>query len=76
MLEYVKAGMTPMEALMTGTVNAAQAGGIKNVGRLEPGMSADIVAMANNPLNDINAVMDVGFVMSRSMTVKNLNASE
>lgn len=76
MLEYVKAGMTPMEALMTGTVNAAQAGGIKNVGRIEPGMSADIVAMANNPLDDINAVMDVGFVMSRGMTVKNFNASE
>jgi len=37
MVEYVKAGMTPMEALMTGTVNAAAAGGIKNVGKLEPG---------------------------------------
>ena len=76
MLEYVKAGMTPMEALMTGTVNAAQAGGIKNVGRLEPGMSADIIAMSKSPLEDINAVMDVGFVMSRGMTVKNFNAAE
>jgi imidazolonepropionase-like amidohydrolase len=71
MVEYVKAGMTPMEALMTGTVNAAQAGGIKGVGKLEPGMSADVVAMANSPLEDINSVMDVGFVMTGGMVVKN-----
>jgi imidazolonepropionase-like amidohydrolase len=71
MVEYVKAGMTPMEALMTGTVNAAQAGGIKGVGKLEPGMSADVVAMAKSPLEDINSVMDVGFVMTGGMVVKN-----
>jgi imidazolonepropionase-like amidohydrolase len=75
MVEYVKAGLTPMEALMTGTVNAAQAGGIKNVGRLEPGMSADIVAMDKSPLDDIDAVMHVGFVMSRGMVVKSVAAS-
>jgi imidazolonepropionase-like amidohydrolase len=74
MVEYVKAGLTPMEALMTGTVNAAQAGGIKNVGRLEPGMSADIVAMDKSPLDDIDAVMHVGFVMSRGMVVKSVGA--
>jgi len=56
---------------MTGTVNAAQAGGIKDVGRLEPGMSADIVAMAKSPLDDIRAVMDVSFVMSRGVVYKN-----
>jgi imidazolonepropionase-like amidohydrolase len=70
MVEYVNAGMTPMEALMTGTVNAAQAGGIKNVGRLEPGMAADIVAMSKSPLEDIHAVMEVGFVMTAGMVVK------
>jgi imidazolonepropionase-like amidohydrolase len=75
MVEYVKAGMSPMEALMTGTVNAAQAGGIRNAGRLEPGMSADIVAMAASPLEDINAVMNVGFVMAGGMVVKNFGGS-
>jgi imidazolonepropionase-like amidohydrolase len=71
MVEYVSAGMTPMEALMAGTVNAAQAGGIKNVGRLEPGMSADIVAMSKSPLDDIHAVMHVQFVMAAGIVAKN-----
>jgi imidazolonepropionase-like amidohydrolase len=70
MVEYVNAGMTPMEALMAGTVNAAQAGGIKGVGKLEPGMSADVVAMSKSPLDDIHAVMDVAFVMTQGMVVK------
>ncbi len=76
MVEYVNAGMTPMEALMTGTVNAAQAGGIKNVGRIEPGMSADIVAMEKSPLEDIHSVMNVGFVMSGGMVVKSFGESK
>ncbi|MDP9088272.1 MAG: amidohydrolase family protein [Pseudomonadota bacterium] len=59
----VDSGLTPMEALMTGTVNAARAGGIKNVGSLEPGMAADVIAMAQSPLDDIHAVMGVSFVM-------------
>jgi imidazolonepropionase-like amidohydrolase len=76
MVEYVNAGMTPMEALMTGTVNAAQAGGIKGVGKLEPGMAADVVAMAKSPLEDIYAVMNVGFVMTGGMVVKNVGSSK
>jgi imidazolonepropionase-like amidohydrolase len=76
MVEYVKAGMTPMEALMTGTVNAAQAGGIKGVGKLEPGMSADLVAMSKSPLEDINSVMDVGFVMTNGMVVKSFGSTK
>ena len=54
------AGMTPMEALMSGTVNAAQAAGVADrragSSRASP---ADIVAMAQSPLDDIQAVMDV-----------------
>lgn len=62
-IEYVALGMTPMESLMTGTVNAAEAAGIEDVGRLTPGMAADIVAMKRNPLEDIAAVREVDFVM-------------
>ena len=62
-VEYVNLGMTPMEALMTGTVNAAEAGGIKDVGSLEPGKAADIVAMPASPLEDISAVLEVDFIM-------------
>jgi imidazolonepropionase-like amidohydrolase len=69
-VEYVKIGMTPMEALMAGTVNAAEAGGIEGVGRLEPGMAADIVAMRKSPLEDIKAVLDVNFVMRDGIIFK------
>jgi imidazolonepropionase-like amidohydrolase len=71
MVTYViDSGLTPMEALMTGTVNAAQAGGFKDVGALAPGMSADVIAMAKSPLDDIHAVMDVGFVMRGGIVAK------
>jgi len=71
MVTYVvDSGMTPMEALMAGTVNAAQAGGIKDVGTLEPGMAADVIAMPQSPLDDIHAVMNVGFVMRGGIVAK------
>ena len=62
-VEYVNIGMSPMEALMAGTVHAAEAGGIEGVGQLSPGYRADIVALPRSPLDDIEAVLDVEFVM-------------
>jgi imidazolonepropionase-like amidohydrolase len=71
MVTYVvDSGLTPMEALMAGTVNAAEAGGIKDVGRLEPGMAADVIAMPQSPLEDIHAVMKVDFVMRGGIVAK------
>jgi imidazolonepropionase-like amidohydrolase len=75
MVDYVNEGLTPMEALMTGTVNAADAAGV-DVGRLEPGKAADIVALSRNPLEDIKAVMDVGFVMRDGIVFKGPGAVE
>lgn len=62
-IEYVNIGMTPMEALMAGTVHAAEAGGVQDVGMLKQGMKADVVALAGNPLDDIEAVLEPRFVM-------------
>jgi imidazolonepropionase-like amidohydrolase len=71
MVDYVLNGMTPMEALMTGTVNAAQAAGVADtVGKLAPGMAADLIAMTQSPLDDIHAVMNVAFVMRDGAIVK------
>ena len=71
MVTYVvDSGLTPTEALMTGTVNAARAGGFKDVGTLAPGMAADVIAMAKSPLEDIHAVMAVDFVMRGGIVAK------
>lgn len=70
-IEYVNIGMTTMEALMAGTVNAAEAAGISDrAGSLEPGKPADIVAMPVSPLEDINAVLDVAFIMRDGVVFK------
>lgn len=71
-IEYVGIGMTPMQALMAGTVNAAEAGGIANIGKLTPGMAADIVAMDNSPLENIKAVLDLNLVMRDGIIFKSV----
>jgi imidazolonepropionase-like amidohydrolase len=67
---FVKAGMTPEEALKTATVNAADLLGQKNLGHLYPGDFADIVAVEGNPLDDINvAIQKVRWVMKAGTVV-------
>lgn len=73
-LEYVDAGMTPVEALKTGTVNAARAAGLTDRGHLAPGMAADIIALNRDPLADISAVTDVDFVMRDGIVFKRQGA--
>ena len=56
---YVDLGMTAMEALQTTTINAATALKIdKQVGSLTAGKSADIIAVAGNPADDISILQD------------------
>ncbi len=51
---YVDYGMSPMEAIQTATKNAAQALGMaRDLGTIEPGKLADIIAVKGNPLDDI-----------------------
>jgi imidazolonepropionase-like amidohydrolase len=66
----VDSGMTPMQALMTETVSAAEAGGIQRPGGLAAGMAADVAGMSRSPLEDMHAVLDVGFVMRDGILVK------
>ena len=75
-VEYVNAGMTPMEALAAGTINAAVAAGIDDqTGSLEPGKAADIVALLQNPLNDIHAVLSPALVMRDGIVFVNSTES-
>lgn len=70
-IEYVNIGMTEMEALRAGTLDAAIAGGFDDkTGSLIPGKAADIVAMAASPLDNIDAVLDVAFIMRDGVVFK------
>ncbi|MCC5994839.1 MAG: amidohydrolase family protein [Oceanicaulis sp.] len=68
---YVEAGMTPAQALRTATITAARHLGLEDeTGRIAPGLSADIIALDADPLADISAVWQVGFVMARGQVHK------
>ena len=55
---FVKAGMTPAQALQTATTTGADLlGRSDSLGRLRAGFLADIVAVEGDPLKDINAVI-------------------
>jgi imidazolonepropionase-like amidohydrolase len=68
---FVKAGMTPGQALATATVNgAAMLGMSKDLGAVTPGRYADIVAVEGDPLRDIGAVLNgVRWVMKGGAVV-------
>ncbi len=67
---FVKAGMTPEQALKTATVNGAELLGMESsLGALRPGFLADIVAVEGNPLADIEAVYKVRWVMKAGEVV-------
>jgi imidazolonepropionase-like amidohydrolase len=60
----VKYGMTPLAALQAGTINGAKLLGWQGqTGALKPGYYADIIAVPDNPLQDISVLQKVAFVM-------------
>lgn len=66
-----KLGMTPLAALQTATINAADLmGWTAKTGTLEAGKWADMIAVEKNPLEDIRTVEDVKFVMKAGVVYK------
>lgn len=67
----VKAGMSPMEAIQSATSVAASFLGISdNYGRLKEGFRADIIAVPGNPLENIELMEEVNFVMKGGVIYK------
>ncbi|MBB6095506.1 imidazolonepropionase-like amidohydrolase [Povalibacter uvarum] len=67
----VKHGMPAAEAIKAATVNAADLLGLsKEVGSLEPGKRADLIAVAGDPLKDVTILKNVGFVMKDGQVFK------
>ncbi|PWG02356.1 metal-dependent hydrolase family protein [Sphingosinicella humi] len=70
----VKHGMTPTAAIKAATVNAADLLGLANeIGTLEAGKAADIIAVSGNPLQDVTELKDVDFVMKGGKVHKDEN---
>jgi imidazolonepropionase-like amidohydrolase len=59
----VRLGMTPINAIRTATINAAELLGTEDRGELKNGMLADIIAVDGNPLQNIKLLEKVSFVM-------------
>jgi imidazolonepropionase-like amidohydrolase len=69
---YVKLGMTPLAAIQTATINASDLLGAKfNVGTLDPGKFADVIAVDGDPTKDVTILEHVKFVMRGGAVYKN-----
>src|SRR5689334_1389041 len=67
----VKYGLTPAQAIHAATSNAADLiGRAKDVGTLEAGKYADVIAVTGDPLQNVRALESVGFVMKGGAVVK------
>jgi imidazolonepropionase-like amidohydrolase len=65
-------GQPPMDAIVSATSMSAESLRMQNqIGSIAPGMEADIIATAGNPLDDITAVRRVVFVMKGGQVYKN-----
>ncbi len=64
-------GMTPLVAVQSATINAADLmGWSAKTGSIEPGHWADIIAVERNPLDDVRVLQHVSFVMKSGIVYK------
>ncbi len=63
---YVKAGLTPLEAIQAATITPARVMKLENeVGTIEAGKRADIIILNANPLDNISNIRKVRFVVTQ-----------
>jgi len=73
-LFMTEVGMSNYEALKSATVNASDLMNLsEDLGTIEKGKLADIIAMDTNPLNDIKTTLNVSFVMKNGVIYKSKN---
>ena len=69
---YVQMGMTPIQAIQTATVNAADLlGWSDRIGTLDSGKYADIVAVSTDPTKDVTTLEHPVFVMKGGVVYRN-----
>ena len=68
---FVDAGLSPLDAIHAATANAAELLGWQDrLGSIEANKFADLIAVAGDPLKDINELKRVKFVMKGGEVVK------
>jgi imidazolonepropionase-like amidohydrolase len=68
----VQAGQSPMEAIRSATIVSAEALNMQSdVGSIESGKLADIIAVSGDPMKDIAVLEHIGFVMKDGKVYKN-----
>jgi len=67
---YVQIGMTPLQAIQTATVNAADLLGWSKIGSIETGNFADIIAVNGDPLKDVTQLENPVMVMKGGTVYK------
>jgi imidazolonepropionase-like amidohydrolase len=68
---YVKAGMTPVQALQSATLQAARMLAMDaDVGSISVGKFADIIAVSADPVKDIHALRTIDFVMKGGVVAR------
>jgi imidazolonepropionase-like amidohydrolase len=71
----VRTGMTPMDAIVAATSSAADLiGDAQDIGSIQPGRYADIIAVAGDPLQDVTVLEKVPFVMKGGVVYKGASA--
>ena len=67
----VEAGMSEMDVLVSATINAADLIDMSDsIGTIEAGKYADIIAVDSSPLDNIDELLDVDFVMKSGRVYK------
>jgi imidazolonepropionase-like amidohydrolase len=69
-LYMVEAGIPANVALQAATIRAAEVLGVDDQGVIEAGKRADLIALPGDPVADINAVLNVDFVMKDGVIFK------
>jgi imidazolonepropionase-like amidohydrolase len=73
MITEVKYGMTPQQALVSGTKTSAALLGLDRLGTVEAGKEGDLVAVEGDPLSDIHALEKVRAVIFQGRSVPPAN---
>ena len=76
MMEEVKYGMTPQQALVSGTKTSAELLGLDQLGTIAVGKEGDLVAVEGDPLSDIHALEKVRAVLFQGKNVQPANRQQ